>query len=177
LSAEQGAGIIRPAQSLPSTMPWDLVALSEAPDFEWVDQEGRVRSLYYDGRAYKGKPTRVFAYYATPATLTGESVEDGSLPAVVLVHGGGGTAFSEWAELWARRGYAAIAMDLAGCGPGRKRLSDGGPGQGDEEKFGGRISGRIMPWQMSYRPIHLYAASEKWMQGALQLPESVGAGT
>jgi len=95
-----------------------------------------VRSLQYEGRAYKGKPTGVFAYYATPATLTGESVQDGSLPAVVLVHGGGGTAFAEWAELWAKRGYAAIAMDLAGCGAGRKRLSDGGPGQDDQEKFG-----------------------------------------
>jgi PhoPQ-activated pathogenicity-related protein len=27
-------------------------------------------------------------------------------------------------------------MDLAGCGPERKRLDDGGPGQSDEEKFG-----------------------------------------
>jgi dienelactone hydrolase len=63
-----------------------------------------------------------------------------------LVHGGGGTAFREWAELWARRGYAAIAMDLAGSRPveganahaaeNRTRLPQGGPGQGDEEKFG-----------------------------------------
>ena len=58
------------------------------------------------------------------------------LPVVVLVHGGGGTAFKEWAKLWAKRGYAAIAMDLAGCGPQRKRLAKGGPGQSDEEKFG-----------------------------------------
>ncbi|MHC4534859.1 MAG: alpha/beta hydrolase family protein [Planctomycetota bacterium] len=55
---------------------------------------------------------------------------------MVLVHGGGGTAFREWVQLWAKRGYAAIAMDLAGCGPDRKRLSDGGPGQSDQEKFG-----------------------------------------
>ncbi|MGV3720622.1 MAG: alpha/beta hydrolase family protein, partial [Actinomycetota bacterium] len=50
-------------------------------------------------------------------------------------HGGGGTAFPEWARLWASRGYAALAMDLSGCGPGRQRLSDGGPDQGDEWKF------------------------------------------
>ena len=71
---------------------------------------------------------------------------DRNLPAVVLVHGGGGTAFSEWAELWAKRGYAAIAMDLAGHRPvegknphdarNRTRLDDGGPNQGDDEKFG-----------------------------------------
>jgi dienelactone hydrolase len=54
---------------------------------------------------------------------------------MVLVHGGGGTAFKEWAELWARRGYVALAMDLAGCGPDRKRLPDSGPDQGDKDKF------------------------------------------
>ncbi len=57
-------------------------------------------------------------------------------PAVVLVHGGGGKAFEEWARLWAERGYAAIAMDLGGCGPDRKPLPDGGPNQSDTVKFG-----------------------------------------
>ena len=136
LSTQRGGDIIQPAKSLPLTTPWDLSYLSQPPHFEWLDSEGHVRSLYYQGRTYQGKPTRVFAYYATPATLTGESAEDSSLPAVVLVHGGGGAAFAEWVELWAKRGYAAIAMDLAGCGPNRKRLPDGGPGQSDQEKFG-----------------------------------------
>jgi cephalosporin-C deacetylase-like acetyl esterase len=95
-----------------------------------------VWSLHYEGKAYKNRPTRVFAYYASPSTLDPNRAEDAPFPAVVLVHGGGGTAFPQWAELWARRGYAAIAMDLAGCGPGRKRLDDGGPGQSDQEKFG-----------------------------------------
>jgi alpha-beta hydrolase superfamily lysophospholipase len=53
---------------------------------------------------------------------------------MVLVHGGGGKAFKDWAEHWARRGYVALAMDLAGHGP-RGRLSDGGPNQSDEVKF------------------------------------------
>ena len=122
---------IRPAKSLPATMPWDLVALSEPPKVEWSDRESPVWSLYYEGEIYKGKPTRVFAYYASPATLGSEKVGGEKFPAVVLVHGGGGTAFKEWAELWAKRGYAAIAMDLAGCGPNRERLEDGGPGQSD----------------------------------------------
>jgi len=54
---------------------------------------------------------------------------------MVLVHGGGGTAFREWVELWVKRGYAAVAMDLGGCGPGRKPLENGMPGQGHQEKF------------------------------------------
>lgn len=127
---------IRPAKSLPATTPWDLAALSKAPHFEWSDRTGPVWSLYYAGLEYQGRPTRVFAYYASPATLDVATADCGGFPGVVLVHGGGGTAFKEWVELWAKRGYAAIAMDLAGCGPDGKRLETGGPGQGDDVKFG-----------------------------------------
>ncbi len=133
---EQGGDTIHLAKSLPTTTPWNLVALSESPRYEWSDRESPAWSLYYEGQHYKDKPTRVFAYYASPATLEAARAGEKIFPAVVLVHGGGGTAFKQWAELWAKRGYAAIAMDLAGCGPERKRLPDGGPGQTDEEKFG-----------------------------------------
>ncbi len=85
-----------------------------------------------------------------PDTVTkpaiAEPIVHGKFPGVVLIHGGGGTAFSEWTELWAKRGYAAIAMDLAGARPiegknphqaeNRTRLEHGGPDQGDAEKFG-----------------------------------------
>jgi dienelactone hydrolase len=113
-----------------NTGPWDMAALEKVPPATWGAKSGLVQEVYYQGEPLHGKPTRVFAYYARP-----ESGE-GPFPGMVLVHGGGGTAFPEWATLWARRGYCAIAMDLAGCGPGRKRLPDGGPGQGDDEKFG-----------------------------------------
>lgn len=127
--------VIKPARTLPTTMPWDLAKLSTAPTMEWVDESGAVRSLLYRGQDYQGKPTRVFAYYATPGTLAGDTSTDKDLPAVVLVHGGGGTAFAEWVKLWAKRGYAAIAMDLAGKQPGGERLPDGGPDQSHAEKF------------------------------------------
>ena len=118
---------------LPKDTPWNVAVLKRAPQFEWLRQEGKVRALKYAGEKYRGKSTRVFAYYASPKTL-GQSA-DINAPGIVLVHGGGGTAFANWAMLWAKRGYAAIAMDLAGCGEGRKRLSDGGPEQGHTEKF------------------------------------------
>jgi len=128
---------IKPADTLPKTTPWDLKALSTAPAFKWCDSKVKgARALHYSGPAYKGKPTRVFAYYSTPGTLAGDTSKDKNLPAVVLVHGGGGTAFDQWARLWAKRGYAAISMDLGGCGPKKKRLADGGPDQGDGTKFG-----------------------------------------
>jgi dienelactone hydrolase len=139
LLAGSGCTLLRPerqAQSPSAIQPWDLAVLRRPPQYQWADRQGPVWSLYYEGQLYRGKPTHVFAYYASPATLGAEAAGGKRFPGVVLVHGGGGTAFREWAELWAKRGYAAIAMDLAGCGPDKKRLPDGGPDQSDETKFG-----------------------------------------
>lgn len=145
-AVSQAADPIIRSPKLPETTPWNLNELSRPPAYEWVVADSPVRSLMYAGEHYHGKPTRVFAYYATPGTLQGNAALDQKLPAVVLIHGGGGTAFREWAELWANRGYAAIAMDLAGSRPvegkdahraeNRTRLDDGGPNQSDVEKFG-----------------------------------------
>jgi dienelactone hydrolase len=108
--------------------PWDLETLRKPPRVTEAGK-GLVRPLYYAGEPFGGKPTRIFAYLARPAKL------DGKAPAMVLVHGGGGKAFRQWAELWAKRGYVALAMDLAGHGPDGKKLPDGGPGQSDADKF------------------------------------------
>lgn len=94
-----------------------------APGFEAPG----VQALFYDGLPWKGKPTRVFAWYGKPQGKPGEK-----FPAMVLVHGGGSTALSDWVRLWNRRGYAAIAMDTCGCVPRGKdgnweRNPDGGP--------------------------------------------------
>src|SRR5919201_6257989 len=113
----------------PHTGPWDVAALQKPPRVTWVDTAGPLRKLYYESEPLHGKPTRVFAYYAEPEKF------EGKLPAVVLVHGGGGKAFPQWAQLWAKRGYAALAMDLTGRGPDGKRLPDGGPDQDDDSKI------------------------------------------
>lgn len=135
--------------------PWDLDMLkSTVPAMKWVQQAQPVHSLTYAGEKYKGRDTEVFAFYASPITL-GEAKPGTKFPGVVLIHGGGGTAFVEWAYLWAKRGYAAIAMDLGGMRPPdpvydektkapkghqsdaqfRTPLPNGGPGQGHVEKF------------------------------------------
>ena len=100
---------------------------AEPPAVEWGEPTGFVQPIYYEGEHFNNKPTRVFAYYGKPEG-------DGPFPAVLLIHGGGGKAFADWAELWAKRGYVALAPDLAGNGPDG-RLEDGGPNQGDLEKF------------------------------------------
>ncbi len=109
--------------------PWKLDSLFQPPAATWGARTGLVQEVYYAGEPFEGKPTRVFAYVGRPTNAPGSRV-----PAMVLVHGGGGRAFAAWAEHWARRGYAALAMDLAGNGPDG-RLADGGPDQSDAVKF------------------------------------------
>jgi len=74
-----------------------------------MSQDG-VKAVFYEGEPFKGKSTRIFAYYGLPKTKPGAKV-----PAVVLIHGGGGSAFADWVRLWNSRGYAAIAMDTCGA--------------------------------------------------------------
>lgn len=148
---DAGRRRITPAPGLPASLPWDLASLSEPPTVAWLDDTAPVRSLLYAGEPFQGRATRVFAYYATPASIGDDrgaepgaaASRGGPWPGIVLVHGGGGTAFAEWVTLWARRGYAAIAMDLAGRRPDpgaakkqvTTRLPDGGPGQAHADKF------------------------------------------
>lgn len=100
------------AWAAPPVLPWDVKALYRAPKIlEAPPQaEAGVRALFYEGMPYRGKPTRVFAYYGAPQG-------SGKFPAMVLIHGGGGTAFAEWVRMWNKRGYAAIAMDTVGTRP------------------------------------------------------------
>ncbi len=116
-------------------MPWKMKELVKPPkSYPAPEYQAQgVHAVFYDGVAWRGKPTRVFAWYGVPEGLKpGEKA-----PAMVLVHGGGGTAFAEWVRLWTKRGYVAIAMDTCGVAPGadpnaRPRHSNGGPpGWGD----------------------------------------------
>lgn len=142
--------------ALDAVGPWNLAALkSHVPEVTWLDRDQPVQSLLYWGEEYQGHATEVFAFYASPITL-GEAQAGETFPGVVLVHGGGGTAFADWVYLWAKRGYAAIAMDLAGSRPtepvfdeetgasasqhqhareSRTRLENGGPFHSHDEKF------------------------------------------
>jgi dienelactone hydrolase len=109
-------------------IPWDTARLSAAPTAEWGARNELTQEVWYEGEPFQGKPTRIFAYVGRPEGT-------GPFPAVVLVHGGGGEAFRDWAAHWARRGYVSIAMDTAGKGPKKSENPNGGPGQDDKTKF------------------------------------------
>jgi len=125
-----GSGIVRaqdattqpkpePKSERPPSIHFDLEKLSRVPEVfpaEGMQVDG-VKSFFYAGLPYHGRPTKVFAYYGVPKE-TGEGADrPRKLPAMVLIHGGGGTAFDRWVKVWNARGYAAIAMDLCGCVP------------------------------------------------------------
>ncbi|MDF1823167.1 MAG: alpha/beta fold hydrolase [Verrucomicrobiales bacterium] len=105
---------------------WPIERLkTEVPAYHIEDETAPIQSLIYEGEPVDGKPTEVFAFYASPKTL-GTLKEAEKVPAVVLIHGGGGTAFSDWVWLWAQRGYAAIAMDLSGRRPPAPTFDENG---------------------------------------------------
>ena len=112
-----------------NTGPWDPATLRHPPTWSAGARSGLVEEIYYEGEPRQGRPTRVFAYLGKPA-----GAHTGKLPAMLLVHGGGGKAFKEWADHWAQRGYVALAMDLGGNGPAGP-LTDGMPDQSDKTKF------------------------------------------
>jgi len=75
---------------------------------EGFKPDGTVRAIFYVALPWQGKPTRVFAWIGLPARRTGK------VPGMVLVHGGGGTAFKEWVQKWNAEGFAAISIAVEG---------------------------------------------------------------
>jgi cephalosporin-C deacetylase-like acetyl esterase len=75
---------------------------------EGFKPDGTVRAIFYDALTWQGKPTRVFAWIGLPAK------PGGKVPAMVLVHGGGGTAYKEWVQKWNDQGFAAISIAVEG---------------------------------------------------------------
>lgn len=73
-----------------------------------ADKTGNVKAIYFDGLPWKGKPTKVFAWLGMPEN------REGKVPGVVLVHGGGGTAFKDWVARWNAHGFAAISIAVEG---------------------------------------------------------------
>ena len=66
------------------------------------------RAIYFDSLPYEGKNTRTYAWLGLPKN------REGKVPGIVLVHGGGGSAFKEWVERWNKHGFAAISIAVEG---------------------------------------------------------------
>ena len=90
---------------------WNLKELSVFPSFrECTIPETRyekLKPILVSGKGPDGTNAEFFAYYAVPE---GE-MPAGGWPGLVLVHGGGGTAYPNWVREWRDLGFAVIALD------------------------------------------------------------------
>ena len=135
---------------------WNFDELRQVPafadDHDPDSDHPGLRSIVFDGVKENGRPTKVFAYIAIPDG----PVPPGGFPGVVLVHGGGGTAFPWAVELWRSYGYAVIAPDWYGNRPISR---DRGPREiGGMQKFR-RPVGKARPHTYQGVPQHVTNAA------------------
>ncbi|MFC1765919.1 alpha/beta hydrolase family protein [Planctomycetota bacterium] len=114
--------LLAPLASASVMGPWDMERLFQVPKWEKTDTAVKpgMTGLLYDAIPVQGKRVQVFTYYRAPEGR----IPQGGWPAVVCVHGGGGTAFDAWVQIWNDHGYAAISMDLEGHYPIRASAGD-----------------------------------------------------
>ena len=103
----------------------ELGRLYQPPEILSVDKHEEYnvegcQAIIFEGERFKDKPISLFSYYSAPA---GEPPAEG-WPAVVLVHGGGGTAFANYVKDWNEKGYAAISLDWYGLFPEFKKKTN-----------------------------------------------------
>jgi dienelactone hydrolase len=101
-------------QPVPSLAKLEALANETTPpvvhDATGFQADGAVKPIFFDALDWEGKPTRVFAWIGLP---DGASKENPA-PGIVLVHGGGGTAFKDWVKEWNAEGFAAISIAVEG---------------------------------------------------------------
>lgn len=96
---------------------WAVPEYEYADDLNFTNEEADsdgVRGLFYTSPIkYNGKKTKIAAYIGFPEGASAEH----KVPAIVLVHGGLGTAIPDWVKYWNNQGFAAISIDTEGAEP------------------------------------------------------------
>lgn len=87
-------------------------------DENYQDRPVKVRMLTFTVGTFKGKVSRISAYYAYPADARGK------VPGLVQVHGGGQRAEKQTVKSDAANGYASLALNWGG-----RELKDQRPGE------------------------------------------------
>ena len=83
----------------------------ECPQYMPTGKYEGIKAITYEGVKLNDGKTKIFAYLGFPEDVSSK------VPAVVLVHGGGGAPYLRWIKEWNDRGYAAIAMSTTGYFP------------------------------------------------------------
>ncbi len=91
----------------PKELPFDEKVISATHD-GGIDY----KEFYYTSETVNGEAYRIYAVYAAPQGKT-------ALPAVLFIHGGGGTADANTVKTWAGMGYPCLSFDWT-SNPGGK---------------------------------------------------------
>ncbi len=142
------------------------VNFSYNPEYDPDNEFAGIKALTLESAPYGGKKTKVFGYFGMPETSDGKKV-----PAVLLLHGGGGHAYACWVKLWNDRGFAALAIDTTGYMP-RKRNAGSREGGGDEDYWERALGsfyedGYTLPPDNDHFESFAKPIEEQWMYNAL----------
>jgi dienelactone hydrolase len=129
----------------PDKEPLDIQLTPLAPRETEAGKTIRRWEVRYTSHEWKGEPVRIFGFLACPERKAKEK-----LPALLLVHGGGGYATLDRVVEAAERGFVALSIDLPGKGTNRENFSrSSGPDMTVEQIY------TVMP---SLRESYLYHA-------------------
>ena len=100
---------VEPAEARPRILALaDLAVPPAMAPVEGAPVDGPRRAITFASLPWRGRETRVYAWLGVPENAPRP------VPGVVLVHGGGGTAFREWVAKWNERGFAALSIAVEG---------------------------------------------------------------
>lgn len=129
-------------------------SLWSAPDFEYEPSldfgasgtEGVSGIFFTSPIKYNGKETKVAAYIGFPENASAAN----KVPAIVLVHGGLGTAIPQWVKYWNDLGFAAISMDTEGGEPTSKISNEKTTFHLERNRYAGHAEYEAGPTNNSY---------------------------
>lgn len=88
---------------------WQKQEYKFCPEYDRTETDCNIKGVFLR-HDYKGEESYAFGYLGYPEKFS----ENKTYPAVLLVHGGGGTAYYQWVKEWNDRGYVAFAIDTEG---------------------------------------------------------------
>jgi dienelactone hydrolase len=163
------SGVEQPPHELENI--WNMDQLTLAPEVEAVTTVKEtvnytVKSLLYKNEPYMGTDTKIFAIYGYPKTASATQ----KVPAMLLLHGGGGYAYQEWVEQWTAKGYAAIAIDMNGS----NSAGVGGPTTSEVDRFT-KISNGNLKEMWSYHATTAAIRAVSFLENQPEVnPEKIG---
>lgn len=119
---------------------------AQSLDFGAPNTEGVSGIFFTSPIKYNGKPTRVAAYIGFPEGASAQN----KVPAIVLVHGGLGTAVPQWVKYWNDLGFAAISMDTEGGEPTSGICNESTTYHLERNRYAGGASYEAGPTNNSY---------------------------